>query len=223
MNRRCTDPVIGQLLSGYELDMLSESEQESFEIHLMACDHCRKSVEEFQPQMDILRRDSDIVDILAPSKHQRPRAETAWSRLVRTLWISPPRILRPAALLPAILLLIVAVYLQNQDGPGTGDGPVEVRSLFQGRGPETILEVSPDHSLVLSVACRFGVPGEQYDLSLKATNGRIVYHEPAFRDVDSQGILNILLVDGLDEGDYVLTVKGQDHQTQEFKFTVVHD
>jgi len=57
---RCIDKRLGDKLYAYELGMLSGSEREEFELHLMECEYCSKRAERFQKAAILLRQDDDV-------------------------------------------------------------------------------------------------------------------------------------------------------------------
>jgi len=87
----CTDKRFERMLSLYELDLLSPTEQEEFELHLLDCDHCFDRVERFKPVVERLHRSSgvrktidQVVREAAPVAEEtpRPQPKRRWAALV---------------------------------------------------------------------------------------------------------------------------------------------
>ncbi|MBN2226227.1 MAG: tetratricopeptide repeat protein [candidate division Zixibacteria bacterium] len=91
----CNDRRFENMLHAYELGMLSESEREEIEIHLLDCDHCYARLMEMKREMALLRNDPDvrltINDSVGKESSERPlQAETIgrrpfWQRIMPTL------------------------------------------------------------------------------------------------------------------------------------------
>ena len=83
------------MLHAYELGMLSDSEREELEIHLLDCDHCYARLMEMKQEMSLLRNDPDVRLTVADTLKEDP-AETPkdtepkgrlplWQRMMPTL------------------------------------------------------------------------------------------------------------------------------------------
>ncbi|MEE8576463.1 MAG: hypothetical protein V3T31_04345, partial [candidate division Zixibacteria bacterium] len=65
MKKTCSQPEMEKLLHGYELRLLSESDRELFEIHLMECPCCFEKVRGFEATADLIGNDRDIRSLLS--------------------------------------------------------------------------------------------------------------------------------------------------------------
>lgn len=131
----CLDPRVGSQITRYELDGLSDQEQESFEQHLLDCSFCRNELELMLPVAGVLRAnkhrlvtaltDQDLSfdeqrERLLEEVRSRRRAADAPSRLGQ--WIAAlielwrkPYVMAPALVaLAACVLLIVRLNKQPE-------------------------------------------------------------------------------------------------------------
>ncbi|MFZ5980832.1 MAG: tetratricopeptide repeat protein, partial [Candidatus Zixiibacteriota bacterium] len=56
----CSDKKFEKMLHAYELGMLSESEREELELHLMDCEYCFRQVQQFEKAGTLLRDDPEV-------------------------------------------------------------------------------------------------------------------------------------------------------------------
>jgi len=58
----CRDKRFSEMIHSYELGLLSEKDNQEFEMHLMDCEHCFNEVEQFQKIAHTMRTSSDVKD-----------------------------------------------------------------------------------------------------------------------------------------------------------------
>jgi hypothetical protein len=106
----CTNPEIGDLLHGYELNTLSEKDADKFEIHLLQCEYCFKKFKKFQQKAGLLRTDKIIYEEIGKEMPKDEETVSVLSDLWKHLWPKGSFILKPAALYIIILLMITPAY-----------------------------------------------------------------------------------------------------------------
>lgn len=128
----CTHPALGELIHGYELGTLSESDALRFEDHLVECSVCRAQLDSVEPLMQALAAERDAV--LAELRRtgdsfsaQLNRAKSARS----TSWLS--RFLHSAytryALAPVLAVGIIAtVFVLRKPPPARLSMSIEMAS-----------------------------------------------------------------------------------------------
>jgi len=96
VSHECNDKHFEQMLSAYELGMLSDDDREAFELHLYSCESCFERVNKFRSAARVLRDSEAVRETVASIAEQDEKvsssAETTghrsawgWSRLVPTL------------------------------------------------------------------------------------------------------------------------------------------
>jgi len=68
MNKACTDNNIGLMLHAYELNLLSESDKDIFESHLLECEYCYQQIKQFAPLGIVLSSNYHLLASLQETK-----------------------------------------------------------------------------------------------------------------------------------------------------------
>ncbi len=93
----CIDKKLGNRLYAYEIDLLSDSEREEFEIHLLECKYCNEKARKFASEAEIIRNDSLFREIITG-----PDTKAASTKKFKTGYIKS--ILAIAAILVILIL-----------------------------------------------------------------------------------------------------------------------
>lgn len=145
---KCTDPQFGRLLHEYELALLSESESDAFEQHLLKCDFCFEELKVLSGAAKHLREDPVVrqrlreVDEALVESSQR-------SGIWQLIWPDTHILLKPAIAYAAIVLLVPLALLWNRQqtvAPWSAK-TIELGGVYRGHIPEIAL--SPGESLVM--------------------------------------------------------------------------
>lgn len=129
MNHECCNKTIGEKLNYFEFGLLSGSEKERFEEHLLECDVCFQSVYETLPAMQTIAAfKSEFLTAAAVAPSQLERTQQRFIDIVETLIagarfdeslfsIFKPAIAVAAIALVAVLLISPEIIFQS-DSPG---------------------------------------------------------------------------------------------------------
>lgn len=112
--KKCSNKLVGELLHGYELKILTPQETEDFELHLLECDLCREEVAAFSASAEFIRTSPESRNFVDIVLRKQVRGDSRINRILSQLWpanISP--ILRPAVLL-LILISIIGLNFSRQ-------------------------------------------------------------------------------------------------------------
>ncbi len=224
---KCTDPAIGALLHAYELDALPEPEAEQFETHLLTCQHCYNEVVRFSKESNLLRFD-DMVHRLA-SRGAAGSGEShdvsAAARLKSYFWPDAPLFLRPAFVVTLLLLMIYPAFVGIRSLSEQKVRTLEAIDLFPSRSSSDAFQISDDRDVVISFVYPDYETRHNYALRLEGENGRVLYLNDAFSELDSFGA-GKLLVPGsqLRPGSYELSIADSAgdrlNRKQIYRFTV---
>lgn len=101
MSDGCNDKRFEQMLHAYELGMLTEEERQHLECHLMDCPHCWEQVLRMEPAATLMKRDSDVHEVIRRVVDAHAQTDTAPRRKLRRAFV--PSIIVAAAVLAALL------------------------------------------------------------------------------------------------------------------------
>lgn len=110
---KCSNPQQGLLLPLYELHLLSPDETEQFELHILECSFCTRSLGDSQEVIELLRSDPQLKLVV----HELASANSSLSsRITSAWWPDLPLLFRPAAAIVLIALGAASIaLLQNDD------------------------------------------------------------------------------------------------------------
>jgi len=148
---KCLDKTVGDMLYEYELGLLSEEETDLVEAHLLACSHCRDLALEHSQVTELLRKDSEIHELIgelgansseAVSSGSRP-ATPANRKLRWSVW------LRPAAVTAVLIVVMILkpwnLQFQPSEEASASDHVLAIMPL------ENLTDVSDSSKLALIV------------------------------------------------------------------------
>ena len=116
-NATCTDPKVGALLAGYEMDLLDSEQRLTFEAHLAACDACLDELFHTAPYTTAMRTASGDVLSRLPSRSDARDVTDTRSAVEQPWWsrFRLPVLVPVAAAAAAAALLLV----RPASGPGS--------------------------------------------------------------------------------------------------------
>ena len=226
MSKSCTDQKLGSLIHAYELDMLSEEELNSFEAHLLECDFCFELARKFAPHAVSLSSSPDVSKTLKELNQQSPEQTTLKKRFWNVLWPDFPFILRPAALLFVLAVLIYPAYMGLISVNDGGVSQLRSVELVPMRATQLVeLDIESETDIVLSFVIPDARSEGEYSLSLSFDNA-ILYQDDRFSNFDSYGVAYILVpFELVKTGQYHLVIKDNEKpvgaQQVEYKFALV--
>jgi len=101
----CIDKILGEKLYAWELGLLSDSENDEFEIHLIECEHCRLKAEKYSAGFSQIKYDQRFREII---KRIEDDSETSLVKKTpkkkNDFW---PRFVPAIALTAAVLLFLI--------------------------------------------------------------------------------------------------------------------
>lgn len=208
----CTENELGLLLHAYELELLSEGDEERFELHLMDCEHCFDQVRHFQAERLLLTHDGQVRrQVHAFTRHGSMPAGSALKRLWSHLWPKGPLVFRPALLYVLLLAMIIPAIRGLRPGPETGTEQIRATraiSLFPLRGQEEpVLFSFGAGEGILAVLVPGAVAGAEYRLRIETEEGTPIFDDHRFTGFDREAVGRLILpLTGLEPGRYRLTV-----------------
>jgi hypothetical protein len=218
---RCTNPEVGKLIHAYELSLLSEKDMESFEIHLLRCDHCYNEVTAFFDVARALEEDDEIQALVATSE-----AAHAGSEIWRKLWPERALLLRPAFAWVIVVLLVFPAFLgvrslvDPEQPESSGVIEVEQSLLFSPMlGGVEQTEASADTRWIqLSFQYTDAQPGDLFSIAVDRVKGKdlqTVWNTDAFDSFDRIGFGKLMFPASLlPPGEYRLTIAPVDSATE---------
>lgn len=225
---KCKDPDLGALLHAYELDALSEEDTESFEIHLLKCEHCFNQLKNFEQEATLLSSDNEVRQVIRNAATEKyPQSESFLRRLWRYLWPETPLVFKPALAYLVILLMILPAYYGLRKSPEGRIKPVyQTINLFPDRSTaEDVFKISVGGNGVLSFVFRGAVTGESYQLVIESEDGRVVFRNDTFNNFDEYETGRLFLPLGkMKPGSYRLVITDPRAEPplnrQEYSFTI---
>ena len=219
MSTACCDKDKGLLLHGYELHLLSESESNIFETHLLECPYCFALVKEFAPAGIVLATDSKVKSLLEDSNKSRFSFGT---KLRRIFWPDEtPIIFKPAVLFVAIVVLAYPAYLGINNTDQGKVRPTQEIGLVLNRSSNAnnIFFLDKNIETVLSFLNPFA-NNTELSIKLLFADSQKIYEKKSFTGIDSFGVGHLLIPQSLvKEGKYNLIVSSND-TTYQFYFTI---
>jgi len=204
----CTNKEIGRLLHGYEIGILSESDCEKFETHLLECEHCHNLLLEFEKQAELLRSSPKAKVVIDDILSEKEKRESFWARLWNHLWPKTHFILKPAITYLIIIVLAVPAYygLKREPAPAIEEirqtihlSPIRIaaQALKKGLGDNGLLTFRFDNYY----------PGNPYKVMIESEDGIIIYDNADFHSFDQRSIGNLSLdISGMKAGKYHMVI-----------------
>ena len=149
----CSNPEAGKLLHAYELGVLSTSDVDQFETHLLDCEYCFAEIRQFVDEAELLKSNEAVVREVAGGIEREASGggkKSVAARLWSRLWPDTPIIFRPAAALLLVLILIYPAFrgIFNDTEPDLK--PVSSLSLLDSRSNDfKEFVIKDDNDLVL--------------------------------------------------------------------------
>jgi hypothetical protein len=189
----CIDRKLGDLLSAYELGLLSESDTERFEQHLIGCEYCYTRLKEAAGISDLLLN-SPRVKSETEKYAQTGSDSSVRNRLKTIFWPDIPLPLRPAITLTLLILLIYPAYL-GLNGKNQGDiRRVQSITLITKRSVDLPqLDISSGRDGLISFVYRDAKPDQFYIIGIESGEGRVLFTDSEFDGFDEFGVGSILL------------------------------
>ena len=219
MKERCTAPETGTLLHAFELGILEESQTEEFEQHLLACSFCYEQVREFETEADLIRSDTELLQVL--DQPGVDRESSIWRRL----WPKGPVVFRPAiayGVAAVLFLALIGSWWNSVDRirPVQSVVLAPVRSAVS-----ATFDSSQKQDLLMTFLFRGARPGEEYIVRIVDGNGLAVYEDKKFDNFDEHETGRLLLPNGvLSRGRYIVNIEesgdGDRSAAQEYHLVV---
>lgn len=176
MDKTCSQREIGVLLHAWELDILTETDRERFELHLLHCDFCADEVAQIQAEMIMLKDDPSVLSDAGRARSAEDLSRRG-TRFWRYLWPEhKPMWARPVVAYLAVLLLAYPAYLGVRDN---GEGTVRhVQSvtLVPVRSPIAVSVVCPaDQDLSVTYIYDASRAGDHYRVTLVSAAGDTIH------------------------------------------------
>ena len=193
MSEPCSETRMKALLHAYELGMISDEEKDAFEAHLLDCEDCFQQVKEFMPRATLLAVSPSIKKQLEASFAGEKREGSIWRKLQQVLWPEGlPVVLKPAALVCVMLLMLYPAYLGIVGSPGNQVVTVQEIGLVPTRSIQTFT-VEPDQDVVLSFVCPGIIAGQTCTVTLYNNSGDVIHQEDDFSGIDSFSVGRLMI------------------------------
>jgi len=207
----CTDRSTGRLLHAYELGILTETEHERFEEHLVQCESCGRALDRLEEPAALLTTGRRVRAAVSSALRGQASKVPLLQRWWRLLWPERSLLLRPA--IPYLLLTVLATTLVTTF---TWHRP-EVREVQQAvhlssvRAGTGIIDRGDDRTALLTFDFDAYEPGRECIVIITDMSDNVVYREDHFAAFDERGIGALSLSTWqMGPGDYQLTIKAAD-------------
>jgi hypothetical protein len=217
---RCTQPETGNLLHSFELNQLSDSQREAFELHLLSCDHCFAEVSKFDGVAELLRSDQDVRNIIQEAAYETTEKVPFWSKIRSSLWPSTNLFLKPALSYFLILLLALPAFVGIRQWRTREVQSVQSLVLTGVRSPGGN-KIRAGEPLVVMFRIEGAQPGSSYRIQVSTDDGSIIFSDDNFTNVNSREMATILLARSYYVGTYTIDIydSKQDTLLHQYHFT----
>lgn len=226
MEDKCTNPELGLLLHSYELGILPEEEASSFEVHLLDCDQCFRSLQALSPYNELLRHDENIRSQLLSETSRELGTLSLARKLGHSLWPNTSWFLRPgiiySVLAAAILLACLNVFWPQANRVHQTQ---HISLLSTRSASPAVLRKSFSDDGAISFAFRGAERGRSYGLVLIGNQADTCLQNGGF-SFDNNNIGHLLLpLSTMRPGEYRLLVASSLDEAaetfQEYRFLIV--
>lgn len=195
MSAPCSNPKLALKLHAYELGMLSDSDRESVEVHLVECESCYREIKELDDAATLLRNDEATRKVAASLERDGASSIKGAVWFEKLAWALWPRRAHWRALPVAVALLLVSVVLFRVLPEGDQHGQdQQVLSLVPMRGGENnVLILDRGESAVIHFVYENFVQGRAYDIQILSDSGQIVFVLNQHSDFNDAGLGTIAI------------------------------
>lgn len=204
----CTNKDIGKLLHGYEIGILSESDCEIFETHLLECEHCHNSLLEFEQKASLLKNSPKAKAVIDEILMDEAAAESLLGRIWNHLWPKAPFIFKPAVAYLLVLILIIPAYMGLRRSEMATVNEIKQTIILSPirTAPQVLSKSESDNALLMF---RFDgyQPGGKYNIVIESANKDTIYRNDDFKSFDEReiGSLN-LTISKMEPGPYRIII-----------------
>lgn len=190
---RCIEPSFENMLHAYELGILSETDRETLELHMMKCDHCFSESLNFKKPAELLREDKDIKGEIKRIDSKKPHKTSTLASMIYWLWPEKPKfvLLKPAIILGLILIISYPAYKTFLEKDASMR-PVRVLNLYPFRGgQQNVARLDKNDQIVINFVCESAVPGQSYRVTIEGEEGTITFADDRFTGFNASGMGSI--------------------------------
>lgn len=218
MKYECIDKTTGNLLHGYELGILSESEQERFELHLLTCNHCFEELRKSSEISNLMINDSEVVKRINSFATKHPIDS-------KKKWKERPYPFKWIGLAALVFVIIIPMIMYTSFHRKTESTVVQKIELYPNRSIDSSFSVDKTTDIEIQFVFEDSDPDQTYLIRLFDEQGKIVYTNDHFSGFELSDFASITLSPSiLKEGRYklVITDPNGDQWTnsQEYRFTL---
>jgi hypothetical protein len=214
----CIEPKYRDMLHAFELGILPDHDTRNLEVHLLQCDHCFETAQEFSGATRLLREDKDIKDSIIKISKKKALSESPILKILTLLWPEKPRFIlaKPVSIFIMLLIISIPVYKILLDKPSTYQQTV---NLFPLRGGEKdLLSLEKGGKAIINFVCEDAGPGIAYHVEIAALNGDILYSNEDYSDFNESGMATIIIpLDSFNRGRYTLIITDKSIEPPEVK------
>ncbi len=193
----CVNKALGQLLHDYELGLLSDEDNDRFEMHLYECDYCLAQVREFMDVSRILTEDPDARAVLEEIAREPgiKKDKKKFSPFLKLL-------------IAAVLIVVIAVPVYKygiQEGPS---GITQTLDLLPARtGGSDVIYLEKGSDAVINFYVADSIKGP-VSLVISKVDGDTVLMLQDFTDFNGRGMGTVTVpVTDFSEGHYILHIR----------------
>lgn len=110
--KKCSNTGVGDLLHGYELNILNAAEADAFELHMLECEYCRNELVSFEGAAEYIRSSDGsrriVEDVIRSNDSPRSFVQSVVNQIWPRNVILP---LRPAFLMVLLMLIVGTKYV----------------------------------------------------------------------------------------------------------------
>ncbi len=192
----CSAPAVGALLPAYELRALSDEDVESFELHLMECDHCLNEALSFEEEAGVLRTSSRAREAVRQIAAKTEEQESLWSRVWSHLWPQTPLVFRPALAWTLVIALAVPAFygLERLNETAESARPAQTIRLVGMRSTTSnVLSIEAGLDGAIAFAAPGFAEGTRYNAVVLDSAGVETFRLERFGAIDRAGMGQIIL------------------------------
>lgn len=222
----CCDPKIGVLLHAYEVGSLSDENTQRFEIHMLRCERCHSEIALFESQSELLRQDKVVRHEAALEASSATDESARIGGIWKSLWPDKSRVLQPAWLIIAIILLIYPAYLGLRTSDPQEVAPLQVIALVPTRSAVRMhFQLDQTEEVAISFVYVGAKEDHSYEIILREASGDVIYSNSNFTSFNEWGTGHLFMPAGtMKSGNYIIVIKDPLGEVganiQEYRFPV---
>jgi len=223
---KCSDSSIGDMLHAFELNLLSDLNRRTMEIHIIECDYCSEKLSEFQKVTWMIRSDLDFKVIVDDVLKEEAERESGSSWLPE--WLQTQPVYKYAVGVGAVMMILVFSYPVLKMAVFNDNEQViqQVLNLNSSRGAtiSPVISIEQGGEVIINFNLKGAETGDLYNVSLISRAGDEIYSADGLAIIDDTGSGTIVIpVDRFNKGFYILKITDLSGKSpeNEYKYNLI--